>query len=159
MFQKFLVALAIAYARVFSRPNFERFNTALITVGLMARGYNNFRSFEESGEEYFVRRVLAPTKPKLCLDIGACAGHYAKLLLENTSAKVIAFEPLPQMREAITQTLGGYEDRIVVEEMAVGSKDGPQTMFFSHGSYAHATLLREANKFRTSMLRLQPLSM
>ena len=88
----------------------------------MARGYNSFRNFKESGEEYFVRRVLAPTLPEVCIDIGACVGNYSQLLLKNTVCKVIAFEPLPHTRTLLSQNLCEFRHRTVVEELAVGSR-------------------------------------
>ena len=71
-------------------------NDRLLHCALSARGYNNYHSNEESGEDFFIQKVLAPTDPKLCIDVGANIGAYTAEILTYTSARVIAFEPLPE---------------------------------------------------------------
>ena len=67
----------------------------ILSHALSARGYNNYRNQEESGELFFISEILAKQKPRLCIDVGANNGGYSLTLLKLTQARVIACEPLP----------------------------------------------------------------
>ena len=84
--------LEFFFARKFLIP----INTILLKLVIRFLGYNNHKDFYSSGEIFFLRKVCME-KPKLCLDIGANVGKYSSFLLENSSAKIIAFEPMPKL--------------------------------------------------------------
>ena len=58
----------------------------------------------------------------MCIDIGANNGNYAKLLLKETVAKVIAFEPLPFKYLEMVQNLSEYADRCTFVNKGVGAQ-------------------------------------
>jgi len=114
--------LKALYANFFSKPPGSRLNDALLNYALRARGYNNHKTGNESGENYFLSEVLAPYGPKLCVDVGANVGSYTLKLLEHTDATVISFEPLPYAFEELRGKCNGYENRVLLENCGVGEK-------------------------------------
>lgn len=53
----------------------------LLSHALSARGYNNYRNNQESGELFFIKEILAKSNPELCIDVGANIGEYTKEIL------------------------------------------------------------------------------
>ena len=77
--------------------DFSQKNLSCATIG-HPYGNKNIQYIQlinESGEKFFIKKILAPSQPKLCIDIGANIGNYTLELLKLTNAKVISFEPLP----------------------------------------------------------------
>ena len=68
------------------------FNDFIFSLSLNAKGYKNYGTFEKTGEKKFIK--LIKDDLNLCIDIGANTGKYTDLLLSETNAKVISFEPL-----------------------------------------------------------------
>ena len=95
----------------------------ILSHALSARGYNNYRNQEESGESFFINEVLAKSKPKLCIDIGANNGEYSLTLLKSTETQVIAFEPLPTAFEILKKNSEEFSNRIKLENLGVGAKE------------------------------------
>ena len=72
------------YSLVFSRNEFFlKINNRILDLSLSALGYNNWRNFKESGEEFFIEKYLSVNNINLCFDIGANEGTYSKILLEK----------------------------------------------------------------------------
>lgn len=115
----------------------------LLSICLSARGYNNYHSQQSSGEDFFIRNILAPTNPKLCIDIGANVGEFSRNLLEATSTKVIAFEPLPKVYEDLKNQLSYWSDRIIFENLGVGEKKETLSINYNDKSTAHASFSEE----------------
>jgi len=86
----------------------------ILSHALSARGFNNYRNQEESGESFFINEVLVKSKTKLCIDIGANIGEYSLALLKSTEAKVIAFEPLPTAFEILKKYTQEFSNRMVI---------------------------------------------
>ena len=61
-------------------------------------------------------------KPKICLDIGANVGKYSNYLLENSSTKVIAFEPLSKTFKKLIKIKKNYSDRFFIYNIGLGEK-------------------------------------
>jgi FkbM family methyltransferase len=133
------------YVALFSRGILARVNNRLLRYALRARGYNNYRSNYESGESFFIQNVLAPTNPKLCIDVGANIGGYTSEILTYTNAKVIAFEPLPEAFLSLSaRTLAS--ERVILENKGVGSKVENLTLHFNPNALAHASFSEDVKK-------------
>lgn len=122
-----------------SRKEFERLNDTLLHVALRARGFNNHGSFLESGEDWFVRNVLAPLSPTLCLDVGANFGKYSRLLLEATNSNVICFEPVSSSFQILSDELSDFGERVVLERLGLGEATSRRRVFFNSDSSEHAS--------------------
>jgi hypothetical protein len=103
------------------KPEFRALNDYLLAQTLSVRGYNDYQTSRVTGEEFFIRDILAPQKPNLCLDIGANTGGYSRLLLEATSSKVIAFEPLPTTFMSLKNRLQEFSTRIIFENLGLAT--------------------------------------
>jgi len=118
----------------------------LLSHALSARGYNNFRNNQESGESYFIKEILAKTNPKLCIDVGANIGEYTKEILENTNSRVISFEPVPATFEKLRKETESYIDRITYENMGVGAINEELIIHFNSDALAHASFSEEVKQ-------------
>jgi len=134
------------YVKIFSRGIFAKLNSLLLHFALRARGYNNFRNYDESGESFFIDKILAPTNPKLCLDIGANIGGYTIELLEKTNTRVISFEPLPAAFQELTNATKHLAERVVLENKGVGSKEDTLTIHYNPKALSHASFFEEIKK-------------
>jgi FkbM family methyltransferase len=113
---------------------------------LSARGYNNYRNSDESGEAFFIKSILAPTAPKLCIDIGANVGNYTCELLRATAAKEISFEPLPGPFKSMQEQVTAFSDRVILENKGVGAANQKLTIHFSPNALSHASFSEEVKK-------------
>ena len=94
--RKILTNITISFLEFFfARKFLIPLNTIFLKLILRFLGYNNYKDFYSSGEIHFLRKVCREN-PRICLDIGANIGKYSNYLLENSSAKIIAFEPMPK---------------------------------------------------------------
>jgi hypothetical protein len=50
----------------------------MLSAALKAKGYNNYQSYVDSGEQYFLKNILSEINPKVCVDVGANVGEYTK---------------------------------------------------------------------------------
>jgi FkbM family methyltransferase len=131
------------YARFFSIGYLARLNKVFLEMCLRARGYNNFRDNKESGHTFFIEKILAPSNPRICIDIGANVGDYSLELLKKTRAKVFAFEPVPTTFERLRENLSSFQNRIVFENKGVGSANGILSIYYSPEASAHASFSNE----------------
>ena len=118
----------------------------LLSHALSARGYNNYRNNQESGESYFIKEILAKTNPKLCIDVGANIGEYTKEILENTDSRIICFEPVPTTFEKLRKETESYSDRITYENMGVGAINEELIIHFNSDALAHASFSEEVKQ-------------
>jgi len=124
------------------KPDLAELNNYLLNAALSARGYNNI----ESGETFFIREILAPSAPKLCLDIGANVGRYSLELLKSTSAQVIAFEPLALSHRELVKNTFAYRDRIFCENKGAGNLNGELTLHFDTSASVLASFSEAVKK-------------
>lgn len=110
---------------------------------LRARGYNNFRRNKESGHTFFIEKILAPSNPRICIDIGANVGDYSLELLKKTRAQILAFEPVPTTFERLRENLSSYQNRIVIENKGVGCANGILSINYNPNASAHASFSNE----------------
>jgi len=135
------------YSIVFSSNRlFEKINSKILDLSLSAKGYNNCRNFIESGERYFVRKYLSNEGVKLCIDIGANNGRYTRLLLEETNAKVISFEPLPFVFNEMVKNLSNYSQRCTFVNKGVGAKNESLLIHYNKNESDHASFSEEIKK-------------
>jgi FkbM family methyltransferase len=134
------------YTCFFSRGYLQKINDLLLKVCLRARGYNNFRNNKESGEIYFIDKILAPTNPKICFDIGANVGNYSSELLKKTNSKVYSFEPHPTSYSILLKNLSKYGDRLIAENKGIGSENKTQTIHFNPQALDHASFSEDVKK-------------
>lgn len=124
------------------RSELNPFTDHLLSHALSARGYNNFRNPIESGEQFFINVILAESKPKLCIDVGANKGDYSLAILKATDAQVIAFEPLPSSFESLRHNLSEFLERVRLENMGVGAKNQELIFNYNPDVTEHASFLK-----------------
>jgi len=134
------------YAWLASKPPLAALNDALLKGSLRARGYNNCCDPRATGEEFFVREVLAKSAPTVCIDVGANVGHYSELLLLGTKSHVISFEPLPQPFEQLRSRMRAYGDRSVVVNKGVGETTCRRVMHYNAAASVHASFSVEVSR-------------
>lgn len=135
--------LGMILARSLSRPSAHRLMDTIYRLCLRSRGYNNFRTFSDSGELAFARLELKPLGAFSCLDIGANVGDYTRLLLTETEARVVAFEPTRNAYSKL-ETLAEVEGvRLSVVNKALGNCVGTSTIRYNPGKSSQATLVEQ----------------
>jgi len=147
MIARQLLAYALnIYSYFFARKWAQPFSHLLLSTSLRGRGYENCCSPWITGEQHFVD-LLSKLDPKLCLDIGANKGQYSDLLLNKTTAKVIAFEPLPISFQELKKLEQAYKERFFSFNLGIGAKDSDVLpMFFCDEKSELATFSADANK-------------
>jgi FkbM family methyltransferase len=118
----------------------------LLAHALSARGYNNFLTSEESGESFFINEILAKSRPKLCIDVGANVGSYSLEILKATESHVIAFEPLPVPFGSLVQNSQNFFNRIKLENLGVGELNEELVIHFNPDATEHASFSVEVDK-------------
>jgi FkbM family methyltransferase len=121
----FLWVFSNFFGYIFGRAFLAPIHKVIVHLGVHALGYDNMYRDSWTGEEWFIRKILAPTHPTVCLDIGANVGNYTRKLLKYTQARVIAVEPLPAAYAAL-QELG---DRVTTVQAAISDFDGEAPIF------------------------------
>ncbi len=134
------------YAANKHKSELNQITDFILSHALSARGFNNFRNQEESGEFFFINEVLAKSKPKLCIDIGANGGEYSLSLLKSTEAQVIAFEPLPTAFEILKENTQQFSNRIKLENLGIGSKEEELLINYNPNSTEHASFCKEVDE-------------
>lgn len=130
--------------RLLSGPRFQNVARLLLNLALRLHGYNNYRSLEESGESWFVKR-LATIDRGVCIDVGANVGEYSELLLLGGFDQVFAYEPHPAHQTNLDQLGAAFPGRLHVTGKAVGNSPGKVKLLFNSGALAHASLSAEVN--------------
>lgn len=133
------------YARIFSKPVLRKLNNLMLNAALRARGYTNHQSLKVSGELFFVEKILAPSNPRLCIDVGANIGGYTTELLEKTNAKVVSFEPLPPAFEQLSTAVSRYGDRVTLENKGVGDEETTLAIKYNPEALVHASFSEDVN--------------
>lgn len=127
------------YLSIFGLKRFRKINDQILSFALHARGFNNFSSFELSGEKFFVDNILSRLNPEICVDVGANVGNYSSLLLEKTNAKIFSFEPLVGPYKQLIEACKQFEDRITAVNKGIGEKNETLTIYFNNDATAHAS--------------------
>jgi FkbM family methyltransferase len=135
-----------SYATIFSKKCFRIANNTLLEATQRAHGYNNYRNAKESGEDFFIKRILAPSNPQMALDIGANTGEYSEKLLKFTNAKVILFEPQSEPLNLAKQRLSHYGDRAKFTQTGLGEKEESLIINYNPNASAHASFSKKINR-------------
>ena len=131
------------YAANKHKSELNQITDFLLTHALSARGFNNYRNQEESGELFFINEVLVKSKPKLCIDVGANIGEYSLSLLKSTEAKVIAFEPLPAAFDLLKENSREFLHRIKLENFGIGAREEELMINYNPKATIHASFSKE----------------
>lgn len=129
----------------FARKSLYKINIILLKLIIRFLGYNNHRDFNDSGEIYFLNNVCS-TNPKLCIDVGANVGRYSKYILENSSSKVIAFEPIQKSFRKLQNIKKLFNNRFYIFKIGLGDKKSRQTIYYDAKNLQWANFNPEVNK-------------
>ena len=110
------------YVFIFGRKSLQFINDTILSLSLYAKGYKNYGSFKDTGEENFIDMISGEIR--VCLDIGANIGNYSKLLINKTNAKIYAYEPLEKSFDELKKIKEKHKDRFFIEKLALGNEDG-----------------------------------
>jgi FkbM family methyltransferase len=87
------------YRAFFLKKRFHMFNKFVFTLGLIGQGILNYETDQMSGEDYFLRHLLADRNQLnkfTIIDVGAHIGSYSnKIKSLSPNAEIYAFEPHP----------------------------------------------------------------
>jgi FkbM family methyltransferase len=133
------------YVFVFARPSMQHLNNKIFQLALHGAGYNNHRNKKDTGEEAFIK-ILSKFNPKVCIDVGANVGDFSRMLLEQTKADVIAFEPLPKAYEKLQEISKEYPERLIAINQGVGDNTKIKNLYFSNELSEHASFSKEINQ-------------
>ena len=120
------------------------FNDILFSLTLDAKGYKNFGNFKKTGEKKFINRINKDLS--FCLDIGANIGEYTNLLLSETKAKIISFEPLPRAFEDLKKIEESNPERLKVFNVALGDNNEFLDLNYSNEKSQTASFSKDLNK-------------
>ena len=141
---KFYKIISFFYTFIFGRKKMQFFNDILFSLTLDAKGYKNFGNFKKTGEKKFINRI---NKELLfCLDIGANIGEYTNLLLSETKAKIISFEPLPKAFEDLKKIEENNPERLKVFNIALGANNEILDLNYSNEKSQTASFSKDLNK-------------
>lgn len=140
----FYKIVSSVYIFIFGRKSMQFLNNILLSLTLNAKGYKNYGSFEKTGEKKFIKKISKDLL--LCIDIGANVGAYTKLLLSETNARIISFEPLPQAFEDLKKVEEKNLDRLKVFNYAIGEKNEILDLNYSNDKSEKASFTKDVDK-------------
>lgn len=119
----------------------------LLSLAHRQMGILNFQNFENSGEAYLLRVVLAPLlrgRHAVVLDIGANVGGYSRLVRSALpDARIYAFEPNPEAFRLLSSNLTASGVTCVQRGMASTERSGSLFVYPDERTTGHASLYRE----------------
>jgi FkbM family methyltransferase len=139
-----------AYAWIFGWPALAWAHQALLGLSLHALGYDNTWRPGLTGEEWFVRTILAKNDIKVCLDVGANIGRYSDLLLTNLETEVYAVEPSVSSFKSLEESARRRPGSLHPIRAALSDTIGTGTLYAKSAGAETATLDR-------SLLSVAPL--
>jgi hypothetical protein len=86
----------------------QNISRGLLHLAMHGVGYDNWWSFRTTGEEKLFK-IVAHRNPAMIIDIGANRGAYSERLLTETKAKVLAFEPQPDLFNELLELKRRYQ--------------------------------------------------
>lgn len=132
------------YLMIFARPRMQSLNNYILNLALNGKGFNNCCNPKLTGE-YLMIQNLSRLKPNFCIDIGANKGNYSKLLLEQTDANVLAFEPLPKAYAELEALKKIYPTRFSAVNIGVGDQNTSLEINYGDEDSELASFSTEAN--------------
>lgn len=112
-------------------------------MALRGKGYNNhFSNLQKSGELKSIKK-LSNLDIKVVFDIGANTGQYSQAFLENSNAKIFAFEPMKKSYEKLINNTLKYGNRITGFNYALGEKENEALIYFNTDEDQLASLSKD----------------
>lgn len=147
-YRKILISIykkiSTLYVLIFGWNKMQFFNDFIFSLSLNAKGYKNYGTFEKTGEKKFIK--LIKDDLNLCIDIGANTGKYTDLLLSETNAKVISFEPLPNAYQELQKLKSKYKERLDTFNIAIGSQNSVLELYYGDEKSEKASLIPNLEK-------------
>ena len=147
-FKKILVIIykfiSKLYVLIFGRKKLQFINDIFLSLTLDAKGFKNYGDFHRTGEKKFIR--LIKDEINLSLDIGANVGNYTKLILQETSSKVISFEPLPDAYRELEVLKNEFRERLETYNIAISNENKKQDLYFGNEKSEKASLMKNLEK-------------
>ena len=132
------------YIFVFGRKKMQFVNNIFLSLILNAKGYKNYGNFNRTGEKKFIKKIRNDLF--FCIDIGANVGKYTELLLKETEAKVISFEPLDKAFLDLKKIELENPTRLKVFNHALGEKNETLDLNFSNEKSEKASFTQDLDK-------------
>jgi FkbM family methyltransferase len=129
----------------------------IINLSLHGLGYGNMYVDSWTGEEWFVKKVLSPTNPKICFDVGANIGKYTQMLLYYTQADIYAIEPSTSSFKKLENLVG----RVIKLKTAIADFNGEAILYSKIGVDEKASLdknVRRGNEENVTVLTIQTIA-
>ena len=147
-FKKFLLffykIISFIYIFIFGRKSMQFLNNIFLSLALNAKGYKNYGNFDKTGEKKFINKI---NKDLLfCIDIGANVGSYTELLLSETKAQIISFEPLPKAFNDLKKIEEKNLERLKVFNYAVGENNEFLELNYSNDKSEKASFTKDLDK-------------
>lgn len=134
------------YTVIFGRPFFYRLNYAFFHLGLRGMGFLNYedKNTIDTGEKLFLKRLLAPKRNFILVDVGANIGGYIKVVLNiNPNGSVYGFEPHPKTFAMLKKNIQDFGcNRIEVFNIGLSAQK-EKLYLYDHGhddGSAHASI-------------------
>lgn len=146
--------IANLYGKVLGWPLFAPFHHVMTTLSLHGLGYGNMYTDAWTGEEWFIKKIVAKNSPKVIFDVGANVGKYSTLLTKYTDAKIYAFEPNTSSFERLSQ----LPEQVIKTNAAVGNKNERKILFFAKEHDGMASLdgrVRQGNELEVEVVTLE----
>lgn len=125
--------------KILGKKNFQELYAKFLHFLLRIQGYDNYQNFKISGEEYFIQS-LKSLNISVCIDIGAHVGNYTNLVLFNTNAQILAFEPQKYAFSRLQTLARSNSNRIYAFEIALSNTSGKLDLLHNDGFSQLATL-------------------
>ena len=132
------------YVLIFGHNKLQFVNDAFLSLTLDAKGFKNYGDFNRTGEKKFIR--LIKDEINLSLDIGANVGNYTKLILQETTSKVISFEPLPDAYRELEVLKKEFRERLEIFNIAISNQNKNQDLYFGNKKSEKASLMENLEK-------------
>jgi FkbM family methyltransferase len=141
----------------------QKYNNYILKMALRGKGYNNhFSKLEKSGELKSIKK-LNSLGLNVIFDVGANTGQYSRAFLENTNAKVYAFEPMKKSFESLVENTRKYNNRITAYNYALGDAESEALIYFNSEDDQLASISKEIlsipyiakNNIRTTKIRIR----
>lgn len=128
---------ANAYGWLFGWAPLVPVHRLFLSLALHGLGYDNAR---HTGEEWFIKTILAKESPGVCVDVGANVGAYTQMLAQHTAAKIISIEPASAAFSELEKVAAKYQGRIRTINAALGAQSGTATLYLREHLSEKATL-------------------
>ena len=139
------------YGAILGHPWLSGLHSAFLNLSAHGLGFDNCAWNKNTGETWFVKKILKRHSIRYSLDIGANIGRYAAMLVANTNSVVWAMEPNPSSYKKLTAR---EEEKIIPFQMAISDTEGVMTLY-SPGEYSEtASLDKNIVQKNTSTIRV-----